>query len=54
MPSASVAVIDSSVMSNERLRAPRNCGETAAKKPQMTRSAMTNEKSRSDFAFSIG
>ena len=49
IPIASVAVIDSSVMSKERLRALRNCGDTMAKNAQMTTSAMTSEKSRNDL-----
>ena len=49
IPIASVAVIDSSVVSKERLRALRNCGDTMAKKAQMTTSAISSEKSRSDF-----
>jgi hypothetical protein len=36
IPMASVAVIDSSVVSSERLRALRNCGDTMAKNAQIT------------------
>ena len=49
IPMASVAVIDSSVVSSERLRALRNCGDTMAKNAQITTSAITNEKSRNDL-----
>ncbi len=51
IPIASVAVIDNSVMSKERLRALRNCGDTMAKNAQMTTRAITSEKSRNDFFF---
>jgi len=37
------------VVSNERLRALRNCGDAIAKNAQITTSAITSEKSRNDF-----
>ena len=46
---ARVAVIDSSVMSRERLRALRNCGDITAKNAQITTNAITSENSRSDL-----
>ena len=49
MPSASIAVIDSSIDSSERLRADRKTGCANAKKAQIRTSAITIEKLRSEM-----